>query len=121
MSEQTEFEERRKDAPVAILTLIKELADSVHRLNDSVLTLDQKFDKHVKTQGDDLKTAMDTAFPEGDADGHRRHHEAVIKAAEDRAKFWQSMRTELAKWGLIGFTGWLVFTLWQAFLSGPHK
>jgi hypothetical protein len=106
--------ERRKDASAAMIELLKNLQQSIDSLN-------KKFDDHVVTQKEELITIVDKAFPEGDPDGHRRHHEAVIKEAEDRAQFWSTMRTELAKWGLIGFSGWIVLMAWQAFLQGPHK
>lgn len=106
---------------MAVLDYIKELSQNIHALSDDLKKLDQKFDKHVTTQSNDLKTAMDNAFPEGDASGHRRHHEALIKAAEERAKFWGTMRTEIAKWGLIGFLGWVLYAAWTTFLQGPHK
>jgi hypothetical protein len=64
---------------------------------------------------------MADAFPEADPVGHRKHHEAVIKAAEDRAAFWAKMRFELTRWGLIGFVAWAGTQLWQAALQGPHK
>jgi len=100
-------EERRKSPTDALVTLI-------HQVHESVQALDRKLDKGISSLRED-------AFPEGDADGHRRHHEAVIKAAEDRAKFWETMRVEIAKWGLIGFLGWALYNLWVSFLMGPHK
>jgi hypothetical protein len=40
------------------------------------------------------------AFPDGDWDGHRRYHEAIIKKLEAREKFYQDLRTDLATKGL---------------------
>lgn len=68
-----------------------------------------------------LATLMKDAFPEGDPDGHRKHHEAVIKAAEEKAEFWKKMRIEVAKWGIIGALGWLLVLAWNGLLQGPHK
>ena len=86
----------------------------VQQIHDNTVAIDKKLT-------DGLASIRTEAFPEGDADGHRRHHEAVIKAAEDRAMFWRGLRVELAKYGLIGFAGWAVYALWNAFLQGPHK
>ena len=52
----------------------------------------------------DMKT-VGRAFPrnslgEIDADGHRAHHEALIRAARSQEDFWVSLKTDLAKKGL---------------------
>lgn len=87
--------------------------------------LDCKMTEHMALQKQALAEAiaklMAEAFPEGDPDGHRRHHELVIKAAEERAAFWAQMRAKLTEWGLIGIAGWAAYALWAAFLQGPHK
>jgi hypothetical protein len=43
----------------------------------------------------------------------------AIKAAEAKAEFWEKMRFEIFRWGLIGFIGWVVVSLWKAALLGP--
>jgi hypothetical protein len=58
-------------------------------------------------------------FPGGDPEGHRRYHDAVIKKAESRAAFFEKLHYELAKYGLIGFCGWLFYAAWTALLKGP--
>lgn len=68
-----------------------------------------------------LSILMKNAFPEGDPDGHRKHHEAVIKAAEEKAEFWKKMRISVSTWGLLGVLGWLLVLAWNGFLQGPHK
>ncbi len=35
-----------------------------------------------------------------DFDGHRRYHEAMIKAAEEQSKFWSELRLDIAKKGV---------------------
>ncbi|MHB9838519.1 hypothetical protein Q8F57_027195 [Paraburkholderia terrae] len=52
------------------------------------------------------------AFPEGDCEGHRRYHEAVIRKMEDRAEFWKSLRNELASKGLWAVVLLLAAALW---------
>lgn len=56
---------------------------------------DKKVDEAIRRIDD-----LHKAFPGGDWDGHRRYHEAVIKSIEDRAKFYQDLRNDLAKKGL---------------------
>jgi hypothetical protein len=62
---------------------------------------------------------MSKAFPAGDPQGHRAHHEAVIKKAEESAQFWKTMRVELGKWGLLCFVGFMLIAGWKHFLEGP--
>jgi len=103
----SKFIERRKEPASALVMMVEQIHGNVAALRTEL--------------NEGLASIRTEAFPEGDADGHRRHHEAVIKAAEDKAKFWETMRTELSKYGLIGFAGWAVYALWQAALQGPHK
>jgi hypothetical protein len=59
---------------------------------------------------DDLRRA----FPDGDWDGHRRYHEAVIRRMEARAQFYRDLSGHLIKggaWALIVFLAW---ASWQA-------
>ncbi|MFM0552343.1 hypothetical protein P0D69_15420 [Paraburkholderia sediminicola] len=54
------------------------------------------------------------AFPDGDPDGHRRYHEAIIKKNEACEKFYQELTSHLVKggaWALIVFLAW---ASWQA-------
>jgi hypothetical protein len=70
--------------------------------------------RHIETEPAEwaaaLRVLMNDSFPEGDAIGHRKAHEAQIKAFEDRAEFWKKMLFELTKWGLIGFLTWILFS-----------
>lgn len=111
------IERRRNPSP--------ELMALVRTIHDAQLALDSKLSNHMTTQKTELAetiaSLMAEAFPEGDPSGHRRHHELVIKRAEEQAEFWQKMRLELAKWGLIGFIGWALVQLWNGVLVGPPK
>lgn len=55
------------------------------------------------------------AFPDGDCDGHRRYHEAVIRKIEDRAEFWKVLRAELASKGLWAVVLVVAAALWAYF------
>lgn len=102
-----------------------ELLELVRQVHNNQLAMDAKLTKHMEEETTELAEAIATlmreAFPEGDPDGHRRHHELVIKEAEEKAEFWKKMRVALAQYGLLGFTGWALYVLWTAFLQGPHK
>lgn len=112
MSPTTPSPDRR--APDALLLLVQQV-------HDNQLVLEKKVADVPSEMAKALATLMADAFPEGDPDGHRKHHEAVIKAAEEKAEFWKKMRLAISQWGLIGFLGWAAYALWAAFLQGPHK
>lgn len=103
----------------------QELLILIQQIHDSQSSLDQKLTQHMHDEtlelGEELAKLLIRAFPEGDPDGHRAHHEAVIKAAEAKAEFWKKMLFEISRWGLIGFIGWAGLALWNAAISGPHK
>ncbi|MBC8642140.1 hypothetical protein IAG25_35635 [Caballeronia sp. EK] len=82
-----------------------------HVENTSSLAVLEKDLKVVKELVDDLAKG----FPGGDPDGHRRAHEAQIRKAEARAKFYEDLRSKLVErglWALILFIG---VALWQYF------
>jgi len=113
------FNDRRKDSPMPVLL---ELVRQVH---ESQKNLDKRLTRHMTDETNELALAvsklMREAFPEGDPEGHRRHHELVIKQAEEKAKFWQEMRVAGAKWLGLGVLTFLAGAAWTAFLNGPHK
>lgn len=100
------------------------MMNMVMRVHDMVSTIDTKLSQHITTEAEslasNLKTLMDSAFPEGDAAGHRRVHEADILRVEASAQFWQKMKFEITRYGLLGFLAWSMYYLWKAFLKGPQ-
>lgn len=107
LKNDTHPEERRKSPSSALVLMVQQIHEDVNAL-DGKLTV--ALSEHKK----EMREMLENAFPGGDADGHRRHHEAAIMAAEKRANFWSTMHMELAKWGLVGFAAWAVVHLWQA-------
>ena len=107
-----------------VTVLIHLLHDDIKTVKSGVTALDTRLSKHMTDETLELAEAianiMNKSFPEGDPQGHRRHHELSIKAAEDKAAFWKKMRDEVAKYGLIGIIGWLSFVAWAAFVKGPR-
>lgn len=80
------------------------MSDEVHLAQSDNAHIDRRFDEIM----DELKN-ISSAFaknPDGtvDFDGHRRYHEAMIKAASAQEQFWQDLKLEIAKkgvWGLL--------------------
>lgn len=117
MHEDLDHPDRR--APVGeILLLIKQV-------HDNQVSLSEKLNQHMNEETQELAQAitelMKDAFPGGDPSGHRRRHELELEELKEKAEFWKKMRLALAQWGLLGFAGWLVYTVWNALLLGPHK
>lgn len=47
-----------------------------------------------------------------DFDGHRKYHEAMIRAAEEQEKFWHDLKMEIAKKGIIAAIIIVLGLLW---------
>lgn len=54
-------------------------------------------------------------FPDGDAEAHRRYHEAVIERIELRNTLVRAALVKMAQAGAVAATGWLLLAIWQAF------
>lgn len=69
-----------------------------------------------------VAATVKVAFPEGDADGHRRYHEAIIKRIEAREQFYRKLLAELVSkglWALLIFLGAAVwYMLKEKYLKG---
>lgn len=59
------------------------------------------------------------AFPEGDAESHRRAHETWIAKAKAEQEFWTKLKGDAVRWAVIAALGWAGVALWAAFLKGP--
>lgn len=62
-----------------------------------------------------------SAFPEGDADGHRRYHEAVIERMEQRNAMYREIKLHLAKAGLFGAGSIIIYTIGKALVEYLRK
>ena len=57
---------------------------------------------------DSLSSAFPVVDGKADFDGHRRTHEAAIKAANAEEDFWREMKLDIAKKGMWGLLTLLV-------------
>lgn len=112
-----ELPERRADT-AALLVLVTQVHADVQTFGKQLQ--DQRRDEALAL-AEAVATLMIKSFPEGDADGHRKAHEAQMQAIEARAEFWRKMLFEVSKYGLLGVLGWLALKVWVAFLAGPEK
>jgi len=88
----------------------REVADAKHAEN---VARWETLDREIKS----VTASMKAAYPDGDADGHRRFHEAMIKKAEERAALFADLRRELAKKGLWAVIALLAVAVWTYFKS----
>lgn len=95
----------------------------MQQVHDRIEEMDKRLTEHMRDEtlqlAEEIAKLMNKAFPSSDPEGHRVYHEAQMRAMESRAKFWETMKTELAKWGLIGFCGFAAVAIWKHFLEGP--
>lgn len=113
----TVFPDRRQPTEAEIIS------EMMERLMERMDRYDAKLSEHMANETVEMKAmlqeALHASFPEGDADGHRRHHEALIRKAEENAKFWHEMRVAVGKWAGLGLLTFLAAAAWQHFLQGP--
>ncbi len=95
----------------------------VTEIHKDVKALDAKLETHMVNETHELAAEisklMSAAFPNGDPTGHRAAHEAWLHKTQASAQFWEKMRFELSRAGLIGFLIWAFVELWKSFLAGP--
>jgi hypothetical protein len=101
------------DKVVAAILSLKEDLDQRHGENITAQAVTEKKIVEAIRGIDELRKA----FPDGDADGHRRYHESIIRKNEAREQFYQDLRAELAKKGLWALAALLGLALWQFFKS----
>ena len=114
----SEFNDRRKDSPMPVIL------ELLRRVHQGQKDLDAKLSQQMEEETDELAQAvsklLSEAFPQSDPLGHRLHHEAVIKQAEEKAQFWKEMRIAVGKWAGIGLLTFLAGAAWTKFLAGSH-
>lgn len=94
------------------------LFDLIQQQNEKLDKLTEFVQTSTSAQAQRLES-LASGFPDGDPAGHRRYHEAEIKRIEARAEFWSKLRLSVTQWGLLGFLGWALVSLWHEFLKGP--
>lgn len=111
----TELEERIESLE-SIHSLIANIHTSTKHTEERVNNILVSFSAYAAKS-----EALVKGFPDGDADGHRRAHEAWIDEKKHKAQFYRDLRKELAKWGLITFTALIIGWIWMAFKIEVHK
>lgn len=112
----TVFPERRADASAALISVIEGLTTQVHEMREEII----RHKNELRSEREQLiNDVLNKALPDGDAEGHRRYHETVIAKIESQKQFYDKLRLELVKYGLLGLVGFFAVAAWHEFLKGP--
>lgn len=94
----------RRQSDISTQMLVQEVLTMLH-------SMDKKLTDHIAEETDQFNSFFSKSFPGADPAGHKIWHEATIRKIEARTKFWETLKTELAKWGLIGFCGFALVAI----------
>jgi len=89
----------------------------VENLSASTLSVIEKQNVLIR----DLKDAFIKAFPEGDAESHRRAHEDWIEKDKADREMWAKLKQNTINWVVVAALSWVGLVIWGAFVQGPHK
>ena len=67
----------------------------------------------------EIHAMFKAAFPNGDAESHRRAHEAWIEKDKSEREFWLHLKKQVVGWGMTAVTAWAAMLLWAGFVKGP--
>ena len=102
-----------------ILGHLVSLSDQIREVRNDLSQAREEL--HRRAEGAERQIVeLRHAFPADDPVRHRAYHDEVINIARARKEFWQKLLFELAKWGLLGFLGWMLIAGWRDFLKGPQ-
>lgn len=68
-----------------------------------------------------LEEMIKEGFPDGDAEAHRKYHEALIRKAEERTRFYAELRVKLAEKGIWAVLVLLATALYWYIREGPKQ
>lgn len=96
----------KRQADVSTHLLLNEVLRMLHNM-------DSKLSTHIEDETEQFNTFFNKAFPGADPGSHKMWHETEIRRIEAKAKLYESLRTELMKWGLIAFIGFAALAIWH--------
>ena len=118
MDTRAVVEEHKKEMQQQFKEMREELDNHAHRvekLSESTLSVIEKQNALIK----ELKDAFVKAFPEGDAESHRKAHEEWIEKDRADKEFWIKLKQNTINWVVIAILSWVGLVLWGAFIQGP--
>jgi hypothetical protein len=131
----------RRSIPIHVLTHVSEVMDQFrqeekerHKKLDEDMQarfelIEDRFDliegklSHITHSIDAFMARTENViegFPGKDPDGHRRAHEEWLSESRAKKEFYEKLKQELAKYGLLALVGWIGLLIWNGFLRGPQ-
>ncbi len=93
-----------------ILKLLQEVRDEQQYIITQLGNHDRQLTSHVE-QSSNRHLEILKAFPNGDTDGHRRYHEAVIEWSELRNRMVREALLKCAGAGAVAGAGYLIYAI----------
>lgn len=99
------------------------LAEMLGGMHELQIENGRKIDAIIERnqQADARIAKLVAGFPDGDADAHRRYHEAIIERIELRNKIVREALIKVAGSGFLAGAAWLAYAIWQGFIAQVHK
>lgn len=129
----TEWDGKDRRAPegviIAVMNHVQETLDKhtvkmdekFSHVNSRLDNLMQSINSYMAKQEDIEVAFLKTKDGKPDYHGHFYDHDHRKQVAE----WWGTVKdkaiVKLAEWVAVGVAGWIMYTLWEAFLKGPPK
>lgn len=111
-------EDHKEEMQAQFRDMKAELDSHAHRvetLSASTLSVIEKQNVLIR----ELKEAFIKAFPDGDAESHRRAHEEWMEKDKADRELWTKLKQNTINWVVIAILSWIGLVLWGAFVQGP--
>lgn len=95
--------ERRTNSKTVLAKMVEEAVD--HRVEQMEVKVMAHMDERFTELSNVFKAHVQDAFPNGDARGHREHHQSLIDSAEVAKR----IRQDLIAWVIKGGIGLVLF------------
>jgi len=110
-----------------LFAMLSRQADQIDATHGLLSDLAKKIDIHINEEAATIQAAIkggiaefsSHAFPDGDAEDHRKCHERQNKKRDKLRDSVHNLVFEVIKWGAVTILGWLGYIVWTAFLKGP--
>ena len=96
---------------------IEDNSKRIDEMSKSTIAVIEKQNALIK----ELRDMFNKAFPEGDAEAHRRAHESWIEKDKAEREMWSKLKQNTINWLVIAVLSWVGLILWGSFVQGPLK
>ena len=102
---------------------IESIAETLHDIYTNTQHTDRRVNDIMVSMGAYIakQEVYMKGFPNDDPHGHRKAHEAMIDAAQRRARFYDLMITEVSKYSILGVVSGIAMAIWFYLKVEVHK